>query len=134
MKQPYDPKLREAMEDIKAVLRKHDIMGCAVLASPTHSEFLCDPSASWSVARIENLGDGRFGIRFRSKREDWPTKEAQEEATAATVHGIESIRWLNLKLHEQMGNLVEILRKNMTVLTNVASFMGKPDSVPGDGK
>ena len=134
MKTPYDPKLREAMEDIKAVLRKHDIMGCAVLASPTHSEFLCDPGASWSVARIENVGEGRYGIRFRSKREDWPSKEAQDEATTATVHGIESIRWLNLKLHEQMGTLVETLRKHMSILTNVAGMMGKPDSTPGDGQ
>lgn len=133
MKKPYDPKLREAMEDIKAVLRKHDIMGCAVLASPTHSEFLCEPGATWSVAKIENI-NGEPGIRFRSKREDWPSKEAQDAATAATVHGLESVRWLSLKLSDQMGQLVDMLRPKMTVLTNVAGLMGKPDSTPGDGQ
>ena len=134
MKKPYDPKLRAAMEDIKAVLRKHDVMGLAILASPTHSEFLCDPQATWSVAKIEAAPEGGHAIRFRSKRDDFPSREAQHAATEATVHGIESFHWLCFKLGEQMGQLVQVLRTKMTILTNVGGLMGEPDSVPGDGK
>jgi hypothetical protein len=133
MKQPYDPKLREAMEEIKPILKKYDCMATVILASPSKSEFLFQPTASWTVSRWE--GDPVEGkLRFRSKREDFESKEAQDAATEATVHGIESIRWLSLKMHENMNQLVEMLREHMSIMTNVAGFMGKPDSVPGDGK
>lgn len=35
-----DAKLKEAMEEIKAVLTKHDIAAIVLLQSQTHSEFL----------------------------------------------------------------------------------------------
>jgi hypothetical protein len=133
MKKPYDQKLRAAMEEIKPILKKYDCMASVVLASPTNSEFIFQPSTSWSVCRWE--GEPAEGkLRFRSKREDFATKEEQDFATTATVYGIESIRWLSLKHHNQMGQLIEMLREHMSIMTNVTGMLGKPDSVPGDGK
>lgn len=51
MKKLYDPKLREAMEEIKPILKKYDCMATVILASPSNSEFLFQPTASWSVSR-----------------------------------------------------------------------------------
>lgn len=64
----FDPKLRLAMEEIKAVLRRHDLLGFINIASKTHSEFLLHMEAPWSVVRIEPPGkDGKSGIRIRAK-------------------------------------------------------------------
>ncbi len=133
MKTPYDPKLREAMAEIGQVLIKYDCMASVILASPTHSEYLFVPDAAWSVAKWEGDGENRK-LRFRSKLVDFPSKEAQHTATEATVHGISSIQWLSAKMYIAMNDLIEDLRKHMTILTDVGGLMGKPDSVPGDGK
>jgi hypothetical protein len=137
MKKPYDPNLREAMEEIKAVLKKHDCMGAIILVSPTHSEFLFHPEASWSVVHFEDDPDGPQGaqmIRIRSKRADFPSKEAQRAANEASVHAIESIRWLSLKTHELFTRITGMLRTQMTILTDAKLIDGEPDSVPGDDK
>lgn len=133
MKKPYDPNLRAAMEEIKPIIRKYDCMAIVLLASPANSEFLMNPTASWTVARWE--GDpADVKLRFRSKREDFASKEMHHAATEATVHGIESLRWLSARMHDQMTQVIEMLRPHMSIMTNVAGFLGKPDSVPGDGK
>ncbi len=132
-KTPYDPKLRLAAEEIKEILKKYDCMGFTVLASPTNSEFIFEPATTWSVCRWEG-SPTESGLRFRSKREDFASKEAQDTATAATVHGLESCRWLAERFNQDLGRLVDELRKRMTIITNVAGMLGKPDSVPGDGK
>ncbi len=131
-KQLYDPKLREASEEIKAVLKKYDCTGFVALASPTNSEFLFEPTATWSVCRWEGQ-DPERQLRFRSKRVDFESKEAQDFATGATVHALESARWLTERFNRDLTGMVEMLRKHMTILTNVAGMMGRPDSVPGDG-
>lgn len=75
-----DPKCIEAMEEIKAVLTKHDLAGVILLQSATHGEFLYELSPSWSCAR---LVDG--GIRVRSKLVDYPSAEAQKKSQEETV-------------------------------------------------
>lgn len=122
MKETFDPKLKECAKELMAVMRKHDVMGTVVLASPTHSEWVMHVDASWSVAKFEGEG-----IRFRSKKEDFPNKAAQDFATESTVHGIESMRWLNAKIHDQLGTLVDMLRKKMVIATNVGAFFKEPE-------
>lgn len=129
---PYDPKLRAAMEEIKAVVAKHDCMALVILASQTHNEFLFEPETTWSLVKWEDRLNGK--LRFRSKLEDHPSKEVQDRLTAATAHGLESMRWISLKNHEQLSQLHDALSKHMRILTNVAPLMGRPDSVPGDGR
>ena len=58
----YSPKLKKAMEEIKAVLKKHDIAGSIVLHSPGFSEYLNHIDTSYSCATLES-----GGIRVRSK-------------------------------------------------------------------
>jgi hypothetical protein len=61
----YSPKLKKAMEEIKAILKKHDIAGCIILHTPGFSEYLNHIETSYSVAWHEN-----GGIRVKSKGRD----------------------------------------------------------------
>ena len=62
----YSPKLKTAMEEIKAILAKHDIGAMVVLHTPGYSEFLNKLNPSYSC--IIQTGDQ---IRFRSKLADY---------------------------------------------------------------
>lgn len=64
----YDPKLRLALEEIKAILKRHDIMVFFHLGSLTHGGFMLHTDTSWSVVKVETPGkDGRSGIRIKAK-------------------------------------------------------------------
>lgn len=76
-----DPKLKSAAEEIKAVLRKYDIIGNFQLASETHIEFVREFETSWSCAKMEGPGV----IRIRSKLVDYPSKTAQKKSLEDTV-------------------------------------------------
>ena len=130
----YDPKLREAAEEIRAVFKKYDCMGTCAMASPTHSEFVFQPETSWSLLRWEETGirDKPLGLRFRSMCEDFPNLEAQKEATNSTIHAIESVRWHSALFERDIEKLMNLVRIKMSVMINVAGFMGRPDSIPGD--
>ena len=60
-----NPKLKEAMEDIKKILKHHDIMGCVLLCSGEQSEYLNyigEPlGPSWSALSWE-----KQGVRFKA--------------------------------------------------------------------
>ena len=49
----YSPKLKKAAEQIKAILKEHDIAGVVILHTPGHSEYLYQISPSYSIAKIE---------------------------------------------------------------------------------
>ncbi len=124
---PYDPKLREAAEDFKALCLKYDCMGVVLFVSPTHSEFVNELSPTWSVMHKE----GEHGIRFRSKKADFPSKDAQHFATESTTHGVTSIvEWTRMTNNAWSGILSK-LREHMKIMHSV---WDRPDSVPGDGK
>jgi hypothetical protein len=126
MKQPYDPKLREAAEEFKTLCRKYDCAGFVLFVSPTHSEFVNHFGPTWSVVTPQ----GEHGVRFRSKREDWPTKEAQDAATEASAHMLTSVVEWSRQVNTGMRSVLEQLSKVMRIAW---SAWDKPDSVPGDG-
>lgn len=68
-----DPKLQAAMEEVKVILKKHDIGAVIVLGSQTHTEYLLELSPTWSCITIED--DGL--VRFRALRKDFASKEEQ---------------------------------------------------------
>ena len=62
----YSPKLKKAAEEIKAILKKHDIAGNVILHTPGFSEYLLEITPSYSAAWLEN------GIvRFRARAQDY---------------------------------------------------------------
>lgn len=58
----YSPKLKKAMEEIKAILKKHDIAGSVILHTPGFSEYLNHIEPSYSLMWFEN---GRCRIKAK---------------------------------------------------------------------
>lgn len=83
----YSPKLKTAMEEIKAILAKHDIGAMVILHTPGHSEFLNKLNPSYSC--IIQTGDQ---IRFRSKLADYDgDKQAWEKKTTDSLNLLQCI-------------------------------------------
>ncbi|MFA6058943.1 MAG: hypothetical protein WC756_12145 [Taibaiella sp.] len=49
----YSPKLKAAMEEIKQILKKHDIAGAIVIHTPGHTEYHLRIDPTYSCARID---------------------------------------------------------------------------------
>jgi len=96
-----DPKLKAAAEEIKSILVKYDIAAVVVLASQSHMEYLNHVIASWSCATLEKDA-GRFMLRIRAKREDFPSKEAQKKCVEDTTGMIMGFADAQLHCHEMM--------------------------------
>lgn len=83
----YSPKLKQAMEEIKSILAKHDIGAMVVLHTPGHSEFLNKLNPSYSC--IIQTGDN---IRFRSKLADYGgDKQAWQKKTTDSLNLLQCI-------------------------------------------
>lgn len=61
----YSPKLKKAMQEIKAVIEKYDIAALVVLHTPGNSEYLLELSPTYSCAKFEGNN-----LRIRAKLVD----------------------------------------------------------------
>lgn len=50
----YSPKLKKAAEEIKDILKKHDIAAVIMLHTPGYGEYVVELSPSYSCAKIEH--------------------------------------------------------------------------------
>jgi hypothetical protein len=108
-----DPNLKAAMEDIKAVLKKHDCAALVTLASPSHTEYLYEVAPSWSCAWLEPMPDGGFAVRVRAKRKDYPTKEAHNAAISKTAGMLLAFANMAERQQKQMTQLIALLHKQV---------------------
>lgn len=103
-----DPKLKAAMEEIKAILTKHDIVAVVFLSSPTSIEYLHQLQASWTCMRLETVEHGQL-LRFRNKAADYPDKETRTRIlrdSVGTVAGFaDACRHHADKLEELMAQI-----------------------------
>ena len=67
----YHPKLKIAMQEIKEILKKHDIAGAVALHTPGFGEFYLDVEPSYSGAKV--TGET---VRINIKKENLKTKGA----------------------------------------------------------
>ncbi len=81
MMMEYDPALKEAMVEMAAIMDKYQIGGFVYLASKTHAEFRFHAPKTWGCLLSHSQGVG-----IRSKREDYPSSEAQHEALEESAH------------------------------------------------
>ncbi len=81
-----DKRYRECVAEIVGVLKKYDMAGAITVVSKERAMFKYH-FPTWSVIM---LGDDH--IRFRSKKEDFPSKEAQRVATELSAHIIMQMR------------------------------------------
>jgi len=102
-----DPKLTDAMEDIKRVLDQHDVCAVIILASPTHLEHLTKMHASWSCAQY----DGER-VHFKADRQMFPSAEAQKECVERTFGIVAGFSDACRHLQEQLdGVLVHLSQR-----------------------
>lgn len=122
---PYDPRLKLVAEEIKAVLKKHNMAGALALASDTHSEFVLS-FPTWSGLSFAN---GEMRIKLRAKE---PAK------WNATVHALFQLRDLsarNFASLDQLSNMVLAeAKKNGTVITHKAFSGFHPDRGSSSGE
>jgi hypothetical protein len=73
-------KLKVAAEEIKDILRKHDLAAVVSLHSPGHGEYFAHLNPSYSCAYMYNDNE----VRFYSKKADYKTPEEQLQKQADT--------------------------------------------------
>lgn len=73
-------RLKEVAEEIKEILRKHDMAGAVALHLPGHGEHFVHLNPSYSCAYIYNDNE----VRFYSKKEDYKSREEQIEKQRKT--------------------------------------------------
>lgn len=81
-----DKRYRECMAGIMAVLKRYDMAGAVTVVSKERAMFKYH-FPTWSVITL-----GQDHIRFRSKREDFPSAEAQRQATELSAHIVMRMR------------------------------------------
>lgn len=95
---------RECMAEIMAVLKRYDMAGAVTVVDQERCMFKYH-FPSWSVAYVEPNG-----IRLRSKREDFGTKEEQRRASELTAHCIMQIRDVAVNTYNLTRGLEDIMR------------------------
>jgi len=113
-----DPSLKAAMEEIKAVLKKHDCGAMVTLASENNIEFLYEISPSWSCASFQRMPDGGLAIRVRSKLKDYPSKAVQTKVLSLTAGMFLAFANQAERQQEQMGALMRTLAPHLRELTH----------------
>lgn len=106
VKTQFDPVLKQAMQEIQAVLTKYEIGGHVILSSKTHGEFLFH-FPSWSKAQWEGKD-----IRFKAKGKDTDQTIAstvfffqmvQQRCGMAFMHCEEMLKHLSAKMKIEGG-------------------------------
>jgi hypothetical protein len=125
LSQKFDPNLRAAVEDIRAILKKRNIAGHVLLASPTHTEFaLLYDTASWSAVSFENSQDN-IGIKIKAKK-DVPEDQAK---LASTMHMLCTFQDMMANGFSALDTVIGMVRKHVTVL-HLNRIGTKPDATP----
>jgi hypothetical protein len=111
--QAFDPKLRAAMEDIKAAMAKYDIGGFVVLQSERHMEHLIEFSPSWSCLTTEKVDGKAVAVRFKCALKTGDDKERERgDFTAGMILG--SLDCLEI-LKKQFTQLAGMLAKHLHI-------------------
>lgn len=91
----YSPKLKTAMEEIKAVLKKHDIAGFVLLHAPQgFTEYLNHINSSYSCAFLQ---DGQFRVRLKTA--ELPGGKAQVKQLAEDTYNMVTLMTDILTMH-----------------------------------
>lgn len=112
-----DKRYRECMAEIIGVLKKYDMAGAITVVDKERCMFKYH-FPTWSVITLipglPGLGnDQDGGIRFRSKREDFPSLEAQKQATELSAHIIMQMRDVAANTFAMTEHIGEQLRTKL---------------------
>jgi len=121
----YSPKLKKAAEEIKAILKKHDIGGYVLLHTPGFSEYVNEISPSYSCAVWDHSLDGAgiTGVRFKAKAAELPGGEKERNQKIADTD--------NFLLHMVTGT-ASAFKMFDTVYQSFEKTTGGHDHTKGD--
>lgn len=102
----YSPKLKNAAEEIKAILKKYDIAGAIALHTPGNTEFVLELTPSYSCATVN-----QDHIRFKAKKEDYNDELKRHKVIEDTSN--------------MMAGLSETVARNAMMLINVSEQLDK---------
>jgi hypothetical protein len=106
------------LDEISAVLKKHDMVGLVVVGNPTHCNWRMEVEASWSCAWLEKDGTGRTALRVRSKLSEYPNREAQRKTMETTVGTF-------VTFNDVVGRVSPQLEQILIMLSKHVDFIGK---------
>lgn len=114
----YSPKLKTAMEEIKAILSKHDIGAMVVLHTPGYSEFLNKLNPSYSCI----IQDGDH-VRFKSKLADYNgDKQAWQKKTTDSLNLLQCVVETTGMILMPLMDFTEKLEKALDAESNGSNF------------
>lgn len=97
------------LDEISAILKKHDMAGLIVVANGSHCDWRMEIEASWSCARLEKDQKGGTFLGIRSKLVDYPSKEAQKEKLETTVGTFVTFSDVLVRLNENVTKVLVLL-------------------------
>lgn len=111
-------KLKVAAEEIKEILKKHDIAGAFALHTPGHGEFVLHLNPSYSCAY--QVEDGK--VNLYAKIADFKTPEEQQQKVADTSNmlkvltDLSAINFSNVKmLSDKLDHLTNATHNEGTI-------------------
>jgi hypothetical protein len=104
-----DKRYRECMAEIMGILQKYDMAGAVTIVDKERSMWKFH-FPTWSCIML-----GEDHIRFRAKREDYPSKDAQHEAVTLSAHIILQIRDIAAQTFGMMKHMGEKLEDTFEI-------------------
>jgi hypothetical protein len=110
MQPESDQTLKQAVEEIRAICKHHNIGAALSLVSPTHSEwaYIIPP---WCRVQMFPTGE----VRIRIKESEFSSRDAAYEAATLTAHYLLQLRDLGYKTYREMEMLAERLAKYLEI-------------------
>jgi hypothetical protein len=106
----HDPKLyRECMAEIIGTLKKYDMAGAITIVDKQRSMFTYH-FPTWSCLIL-----GKDQLRFRSKREDYPSAEAQHKAAELSTHIVLQMRDIAAQTFDMMNRVEKTLSETLDI-------------------
>lgn len=119
------------LDEIRAVLKKHDMAGLVIVSNPTHTDFTMELDASWNCFKTEHHDKGVF-LRIRSKRDEYPNRETQHAVLQRTVGTVVTIGDVLRRLSGNVEQLLVRLSKSMKI-EGVSTLQREQDDTPYGG-
>lgn len=108
----FDPKLKNAMEEIKQILKNYDIAGVVVLHSPGHNEYMLKLDPSFSAATVSETGvriTATEALYGKAKRDKLLDDTVNMVVGLAEVTAMQATNLIDLQ--EMLEKKFEIIKK-----------------------
>jgi len=111
-------RLNYVAEEIKDLLKEHDITGVVALAEPGISEFLLHLTATWSKCYLHEDPQGTM-IRIRSKLSEYAgDRRKQGQELSDTVNILVNLRDVTAANFDMLDRLIKMLERHMDIDTS----------------